>query len=190
MSIEQTLIQRSNNQCELCGATDDLRIYQVLPNDGSAEQSMYICGTCENQIENLQTLDADHWRCLNDSMWSTTPAVQVMSYRLLQALGNQELLDMMYLESDVKAWADSVEISANSTDDEGVTVHRDSNGTILKEGDTVTLIKDLDVKGAGFTAKRGTIVKNIHLTDDAKFIEGKINGTQIVLVAAYMKKSL
>lgn len=189
MSIEQTLIQRSNNQCELCGATDDLRIHQVLPSDGSAEQSMYICGTCENQIENLQTLDADHWRCLNDSMWSTTPAVQVMSYRLLHALGNQELLDMMYFEDNVRTWADSVKISGN-TQEEAAMIHRDSNGTILKEGDTVTLIKDLDVKGAGFTAKRGTIVKNIHLTDDAKFIEGKINGTQIVLVAAYMKKSL
>lgn len=190
MSIEQTVIQRSNNQCELCSSTNDLRIHKVLPNDGSAEQSIYICDVCEKQIENPQTLDTVHWHCLNDSMWSTTPAVQVMSYRLLQVLANQELLDMMYLESDVKAWADSVEISAKSTDDAGVTIHRDSNGTILSEGDTVTLIKDLDVKGAGFTAKRGTIIKNIHLTNDPKFIEGKINGTQIVLVCAYMKKSL
>jgi len=190
MSVEQILIQRSNNQCELCGATDGLRIHQVLPSNGSAEQSIYICDTCETQIQNPQTLDTDHWRCLNDSMWSETPAVQVMSYRLLQALGNQELLDMMYLEDDLKTWADSEKINAAATDDAGTTVHRDSNGTILQEGDTVTLIKDLDVKGAGFTAKRGTIVKNIHLTDDAKFIEGKINGTQIVLVAAYMKKSL
>ncbi len=190
MSIEQTLIQRSNNQCELCGATESLRVHQVLPSDGSAEQSIYICDTCENQIENPQTLNANHWRCLNDSMWSTTPAVQVISYRLLQALGNQELLDMMYLEDETKTWADAVKLIAGTTDEEGSTVHRDSNGTILQEGDTVTLIKDLDVKGANFTAKRGTIVKNIHLTDDAKFIEGKINGTQIVLVAAYMKKSL
>ncbi|MDD4885088.1 PhnA domain-containing protein, partial [Sulfuricurvum sp.] len=53
----------------------------------------------------------------------------------------------------------------------------------------VTLIKDLEVKGAGFTAKRGTIVKNIRLTDDPKYIEGKINGSTIVLVAAFMKKA-
>lgn len=188
MSIEQTLIQRSNHQCELCGSTENLDVLNI--GDGSAEQSVYVCETCRTQISNPQTLDTNHWRCLNDSMWSATPAVQVISYRLLQALGNQELLDMMYLEEDVKAWADSVNISANSTEDSGTVVHRDSNGTILSEGDTVTLIKDLDVKGAGFTAKRGTIVKNIHLTDDAKFIEGKINGTQIVLVSAYMKKSL
>lgn len=190
MSIEQTLIHRSNNQCELCSATDNLRIHQVLPSDGSAEQCIYICDTCENQIENPQTLDADHWRCLNDSMWSTAPVVQVISYRLLKALGNQELLDIMYLEEDLKTWADSVKISADLANEAGLIVHRDSNGTILQAGDTVTLIKDLDVKGAGFTAKRGTIVKNIHLTDDAKLIEGKINGTQIVLIAAYMKKSL
>lgn len=183
-----TVKERSNNQCELCGSTENLDILNI--GDGSAEQSLYLCETCRTQINNPQTLDADHWRCLNDSMWSETPAVQVMSYRLLQALGNQELLDMMYLEDDVKAWADSEKLNANSTNDAGTVVHRDSNGTILSEGDTVTLIKDLDVKGANFTAKRGTIVKNIHLTDDAKFIEGKINGTQIVLVAAYMKKSL
>jgi len=183
-----TIQQRSNNQCELCGSTENLDILNI--GDGSTEQSLYLCDICRTQINNPQTLDANHWRCLNDSMWSETPAVQVMSYRLLQALGNQELLDMMYLEDDIKAWADSKPLNGNNTDEAGAVVHRDSNGTILVEGDTVTLIKDLDVKGANFTAKRGTIVKNIHLTDDAKFIEGKINGTQIVLVAAYMKKSL
>jgi protein PhnA len=190
MSVNETLIQRSNSQCELCTSTDDLRPYQVRPSDGTADQSIFICAKCQNQIENPQNLDTDHWRCLNDSMWSATPAVQVMSYRILNALGAQDLLDMMYLEEDVKAWADSdmLKVTSSNNSDAAV-VHRDSNGTILNEGDTVTLIKDLEVKGAGFTAKRGTIVKNIHLTDDAKFIEGKINGTQIVLVAEYMKKS-
>lgn len=183
-----TLQQRSNNQCELCGSTENLDVINI--GDGSDDQSLYACEICRTQIANPHNLDANHWRCLNDSMWSEVPAVQVMSYRLLQALGNQELLDMMYLEDDVKTWADSKKLNPNSSDESGEVVHRDSNGTVLQDGDTVTLIKDLDVKGAGFTAKRGTIVKNIHLTDDAKFIEGKINGTQIVLVAAYVKKSL
>jgi protein PhnA len=189
MSVEQTLIQRSNNQCELCGAINNLKTYPIFPSDGTAEQSIYICDTCHNQIENPKNLDADHWRCLNDTMWSEIPAVQVMSYRLLNALGAQDLVDMMYLEDDVKAWADANKLKPASDASDDTIVHRDSNGTILNEGDTVTLIKDLEVKGAGFTAKRGTIVKNIHLTDDAKCIEGKINGTQIVLVAEYMKKS-
>ena len=189
MSIEQTLIERSGNICELCGTTEGLSPFEVAPSDGSADQSIYICETCKSQIENPQNLDTDHWRCLSDSMWSQVPAVQVMGYRLLSALGDQDQLDMMYLEDDVKGWAQSGMLNTASNDAGGPVVQRDSNGTILAEGDTVTLIKDLEVKGAGFTAKRGTIVKNIRLTDDARYIEGKINGSTIVLVAAFMKKS-
>lgn len=189
MSIEQTLQERSNNSCELCGATEGLSVFAVAPSDGSADQSIYICETCVSQIANPQNLDTDHWRCLGDSMWSQVPAVQVMAYRLLTALGDQDQLDMMYLEDDVKAWAESGMLNTSAGEDTGTVVQRDNNGTILSEGDTVTLIKDLEVKGAGFTAKRGTIVKNIRLTDDPKYIEGKINGSTIVLVAAFMKKA-
>lgn len=189
MSIEQTLKERSGGVCELCGSAENLAVFDVAPSDGSAEQAVYLCGTCRDQIGNPQNLDSDHWRCLGDSMWSQVPAVQVMAYRLLSALGEQDQLDMLYLEDDVKAWADAGMLKSAEAEEGGAVVHRDSNGTVLNEGDTVTLIKDLEVKGAGFTAKRGTIVKNIRLTDDPKFIEGKINGTTIVLVAAYMKKA-
>ena len=189
MSIEQTLQERSGNICELCGASEGLSGFDVAPSEGSADQSIYICETCKSQIENPQALDADHWRCLGDSMWSQVPAVQVMAYRLLSALGDQDQLDMMYLEDDIKAWAEAGMLNTSSNEEGGAVVQRDSNGTILAEGDTVTLIKDLEVKGAGFTAKRGTIVKNIRLTDDPRYIEGKINGSTIVLVAAFMKKA-
>lgn len=178
---------RNNTQCELCGSTENLELLNI--GNGSDEQSLTLCEICRTQISDPQTLDTNHWRCLSDTMWSEIPAVAVMSYRLLKALGESDLVDMMYLEDDVKKWADSGLLKGSEESSEGTVVHRDSNGSILTEGDTVTLIKDLEVKGAGFTAKRGTIVKNIHLTDDAKFIEGKINGTQIVLVAEYMKKS-
>ncbi len=187
MSVMDTLIARSGGRCELCGAEGELHLHAVAPSDGTAEQSVAVCGTCQEQLSHPESMDANHWRCLNDSMWSQEPAVQVMAYRILYTLRNegwpQELLDMLYLDDETKAWAE-----AGIAKDDGV-VHRDSNGAILQEGDTVTLIKDLEVKGAGFTAKRGTVVKNIHLTEDPKYIEGKINGTQIVLVAAYMKKS-
>lgn len=185
MSIEQILKERSGNCCELCRSTTDLSVYNVEPSDGSENQSIYICSKCKSELENPSSLNENHWQCLNDSMWSETPAVQVVAYRLLQALNNQDALDMLYLEDDIKAWADANPLIANNS---GI-VHRDSNGTILNDGDTVTLIKDLDVKGGGFTAKRGTVVKNIRLTDDPKYIEGKINGTTIVLVAEYMKKA-
>jgi len=53
----------------------------------------------------------------------------------------------------------------------------------------VVLIKDLKVKGAGFTAKRGTAVRNISLVhDNAEHIEGKINGQKIVILTQYVKK--
>lgn len=189
MSIEQTLKERSGGICELCGASENLEAFEVAPSDGSADQSVYLCGTCRAQIENPSDLNRDHWRCLGDSMWSQTPAVQVMAYRLLSALGDQDQLDMLYLEDDVKSWAQAGMLSTPNAEETAGGVTRDSNGTVLSEGDTVTLIKDLEVKGAGFTAKRGTVVKNIRLTDDPKYIEGKINGSTIVLVAAYMKKA-
>lgn len=186
MSVEKILKERSNNCCELCGADEKLSVYPVSPSDGSAEQSLYLCGTCTDQITAPQSLNPDHWRCLSESMWNQTPAVQVMAYRLLYALGDQDQLDMLYLEDDVKRWADAQTLLVS--DEEGV-IHRDSNGTRLNEGDTVTLIKDLEVKGGGFTAKRGTVVKNIHLTNQAKYIEGKINGSLIVIIAAFTKKA-
>jgi protein PhnA len=189
MSIKQELLERSGAKCELCGATEELSVYEVPPSDGSADQAVLVCETCLQQIQEPDTMDPNHWRCLNDSMWSVQPAVQVMAYRLLHRLRAegwpQDLLDMMYLEEDVKKWADA----GLDQDSEEAVVTKDSNGTVLNEGDDVTLIKDLVVKGAGFTAKRGTLVKNIHLTDNPLHIEGKVNGTQIVLVADYLKKA-
>lgn len=66
---------------------------------------------------------------------------------------------------------------------------KDSNGNLLKEGDAVTVIKDLKVKGSSTVIKRGTKVKNIRLTDDEEEIEGKVDGSIIVLKAAFLKKA-
>jgi len=74
--------------------------------------------------------------------------------------------------------------------DENTIVHRDSNGAILSAGDTVTLVKDLNVKGGGFTAKRGTAVRDISLvSDNAEHIEGKVSGQQIVILTKFVKKA-
>ena len=83
-------------------------------------------------------------------------------------------------------WAQAGIDSQDDEDDEMVTL--DSNGTRLLEGDTVTLIKDLDVKGTSFVAKRGTTVKNIHLTANSEHIEGKVNKMSIVLKTCFLKK--
>jgi protein PhnA len=126
-------------------------------------------------------------------MWSQVPAVQVMVWRTLRRLRHEgwasEALDMLYLDDDVRVWAESGEQDPEP-DLTGSLVHRDGNGAVLSAGDTVTLIKDLNVKGAGFTAKRGTAVRGISLVqDNAGHIEGRINGQQIVILTEFVKKS-
>ncbi|TNE79438.1 MAG: hypothetical protein EP334_04130 [Gammaproteobacteria bacterium] len=190
MSLEQILRERSNDQCELCTGTDGLTVFNVPPkSDDDADHSILLCSTCREQIEHPAQVDANHWRCLNDSMWSQVPAVQVMAWRMLDQLSGegwpQDLLDMLYLDDEVLAWAKSGQ-GAEGGDD--TTPTKDCNGTQLQAGDTVTLIKDLDVKGAGFTAKRGTAVRNISLTDNPEQIEGRVNGVRIVLLTCYLKK--
>ena len=66
---------------------------------------------------------------------------------------------------------------------------KDSNGTLLNAGDTVTVIKDLKVKGSSSVIKRGTVVKNIRLTDSEDEIEGKVDKTVMVLKTIYLKKA-
>ncbi len=66
---------------------------------------------------------------------------------------------------------------------------RDSNGTVLSEGDSVTIIKDLKVKGSNVTLKRGTVIKNIRLGDGDEAVEGnsdKVKGLR--LNPAFLKK--
>ena len=171
--------------CELCSSDVDVNSMEVAPSDASEEQSIYICIVCKAQIESAQ-LDATHFNCLNDSMWSETPAVQVMSYRLFNALGRQDLVDMMYMQEDVKSWADAASIGG----DDDTLVYKDANGVTLAAGDTVVITKDLDVKGTGFTAKRGTAVRNIGLVaGDSEHIEGRVNGVKIHILTKFLKKS-
>lgn len=65
---------------------------------------------------------------------------------------------------------------------------RDSNGTLLAEGDSVKIIKDLKVKGSSAMIKRGTLIKNIRLTDDAEEIEGRVERTVMVLKTMFLQK--
>jgi protein PhnA len=66
---------------------------------------------------------------------------------------------------------------------------RDSNGTILVDGDSVTLTKDLKVKGMSVILKRGTLVKKIRLTDNPAEIDCKVSGSEIVLRTEFLKKA-
>ncbi|MFV8377940.1 PhnA domain-containing protein [Flavobacterium sp. LB3R33] len=191
MSVERELSKRSGSKCELCGATENLKKYQVLPTKkGGLDESIMACSTCIDQIENPDNVDLNHWRCLNDSMWSEHAAVQVVAWRMLSRLRNagwpQELLDQMYLDEDTLAWAQA---TGEGEEDENKIIHRDSNGVILETGDSVVLIKDLKVKGSSMVAKQGTAVRNIRLDhENAEYIEGKVDGQTIVIITQYVKK--
>jgi len=192
MSIEKELQSRSESKCELCSATENLSVYEVPPaSNGSAEQAILTCQTCQDQINNPDTMNENHWRCLNESMWSQVPAVQIMAWRLLTRLSSkgwpQDLLDMLYLDDDALAWAQA---DGDGLDESDKVIHKDCNGTILNNGDNVVITKDLVIKGANFTAKRGTAVRKISLVpDSAREIEGKVEGQLIVLATRFLKKS-
>lgn len=68
-------------------------------------------------------------------------------------------------------------------------VVKDSNGTPLSEGDSVTVIKDLKVKGGSSDLKRGTLIKKIHLIDDPDLIECRVDGSTLVLKTIFLKKA-
>jgi len=192
MGMEETLQKRSNSRCELCTSQEGLTVYEVTPASNRNEEGhAHICANCLNQIENPDKVDVHHWRCLNDSMWSQIPAVQVIAWRMLTRLASegwpQDLLEMLYLDEKTLTWAHAVD--EDKIDDVAVK-HRDSNGTILESGDTVTLIKDLVVKGANFTAKRGTAVRGITLvSDNSEHIEGRVSGQRIVILTKFVKRS-
>ena len=185
--MERSLNKRSGSQCELCAATENLKVYQVLPTKkGGADESILACTTCIDQIENPGNEDQNHWRCLNESMWSEHIPVQVVSWRMLSRLHNTELVEQMYLDEDTLAWAQA---TGEGEEDENKVIHRDSNGVILSTGDSVVLIKDLKVKGSSMVAKQGTAVRNIRLDhENAEYIEGRVDGQTIVIITQYVKK--
>ena len=191
MSLERELKKRSNSICELCTNDENLQVYIAPPSkDENLNNALIACSICVDQIENPDATDANHWRCLNDSMWSEHKPVQIVAWRILSRLRKegwpQDLLDMMYLEDETLEFAKST--GEGEADPEKL-IHRDVNGVILEAGDSVVLIKDLKVKGSSLVAKQGTAVRNIRLDrENAEYIEGKVGPTQIVIITQYVKK--
>ena len=190
MKQEELLAKRSGNKCELCEATDGLKVYEVPPATGNMDDAILVCPKCLAQIEKKEELDSAHWQCLTTSMWSEVPAVQVMAWRMLNRLRNEswaaEQLEMLYLDEEKLNWAKA---SGDHESDSTVELHRDCYGAILQNGDTVVLTKSLDVKGSTVNAKVGTVVRNIRLVPDNKEqIEGRIEGQHIVILTKYLRK--
>lgn len=191
MKLIEQLQQRSSNKCELCQSGNSLKVYEVLPQISSdANDNIYICETCQSQIDKKAELDSAHWKFLSDTMWSEVPGIKLISWRMLHRLKNEswamDNLDMMYLDDETLTWAKA---TGDHENDAAVDLHRDCNGTVLQGGDTVVLIKSLDVKGSTLNAKMGTVVKNIRLVEEnTEQIEGKIEGQVIVILTKYVRK--
>jgi protein PhnA len=95
--------------------------------------------------------------------------------------------DYVYDEASGE-WMAASDLATQQADADRVEV-RDAVGNILADGDAVTLIKDLDVKGAGQTLKQGTLIKSIRLTGDAQEIDCKYPGIKgLVLRAEFVRK--
>ena len=186
--MTKELLSRCGGKCELCGSESNLAAFELPESKGYGDARIMICDTCTGQIKTPATIDMNHWRCLNDSMWSQVPAVQVMAYRMLKRLSAeawaQDLFDMLYLEEDVIEWAEKG-IAAEELDSVQTL---DVNGIALQAGDNVTIIKDLPVKGSSLVVKQGTAVRGIRLTNNPLHITGKAAGTNMVIIAAYCKK--
>lgn len=163
--------------CPLCTTANTPLLSTPVPG-GPVDATVDICAACADP-----DTPPDHFRVLASTMWSEDPALQVFAARTLKRLDTdwaRDLSDQLYLDDDTRAWADNV---PQATD------HKDSNGVPLATGDTVVLIKDLTVKGAGFTAKRGTAVYKISLVaDNPAHIEGRVEGQRIVILTEFVKK--
>src|SRR5690606_27957958 len=145
---------------------------------------------CHQELASISQNKSDYWKCLEKSIWTDSEVVKTYVYAILKIFEKdtwaQELIEQIYLNEEELKFVSQIKIPLQEFSTNVIT--RDSHGSELHDGDSVTLIKDLDVKGAGFTAKRGTLVKNIRLTENPEHIEGRVNGVGIVLVSKFLKK--
>lgn len=192
MSLSKKLQARSNGTCELCEAAEANNIYNVPHGSGAEiDTNIHVCDKCLAQINITEELESAYWSAfLPTTMWSEVAAVQVMAWRMLNRFREEtwahDALEMLYLDEDNLEWAKA---SGEHLSDVEDSLHRDCNGTLLIGGDTVTLIKDLDVKGSTLNAKMGTAVRNIRLDpNNPEFIEGRIDGQNIVILTKFVRK--
>lgn len=189
LTTSPELIARANGACELCLSTDDLAPFALTSPEGYTDSAAVLtCAECRRRLEERDLSDPDHWRALEKTMWTPVPPVQVIAWRVLAGLSRldwaRDLHDQLWLDEETAAWA-QMRAPAPVT----AATHFDGNGAALSDGDTVTLIKDLTVKGSSKTAKRGTAVRGISLvTDNPGQIEGRVNGEQIIILTKFVKR--
>lgn len=192
MSLSKKLEARSNGTCELCETAEANNLYNVPEGTGNdIDTNVHVCDKCLAQINITEELESSYWSAfLPNTMWSEVPAVQVMAWRMLNRFRDEswahDALEMLYLNEDDLEWAKATGEHLSNVED---SLHRDCNGILLNTGDSISLIKDLDVKGSSINAKMGTAVRNIRLDpQNSEFIEGKIDGQSIVILTKFVRK--
>jgi len=191
VKVEELVISRSQNKCELCGSPQGISMYDVPPKSVRSQNNcIMVCGKCHAQIEKREEPDSKHLQFLTASMWSEVPGIQIVSWRLLNRLRHEawafDSLDMLYLDDQTLEWAKA---TGDHLGDATADLHKDAFGNVLTTGDTVLITQSLNVKGASVNAKVGTQVKNIRLVpDNPGQIEGKIEGQLIVILTKYVRK--
>lgn len=114
-SFGKELARRSRSKCELCetvGAA--LTVFEIPPeskNEPEVERCLFLCENCHEQASNTKRFrPGEHWRCLAQTVWSETPAVQVLASRMLRRQAKsqawaQEALDGVFLDEETEVWS-------------------------------------------------------------------------------------
>lgn len=190
MNLLEMLKQRSRC-CELCLDTNGLQVYDLpMQEYSNLDNAILVCSKCAAQLNKQEPLDEPRWHCLNTAMWSEQEPVKITAWRMLNRLRNYswaaEALDMIYLTNESLVFAKK---TGDHENDGAAELHLDCNGNQLFAGDSVVLVKSLDVKGSSVNARLGTVIKNIKLVADNKEqIEGRIEGQMIVVLTKYIRK--
>ena len=116
-SLGRSLARRSGSCCELCrqsGVRLAPREVEPLPEEPDLDRALFLCETCTNGLGKRPPEDPRHWHCLQESIWSDVPAVQVMAVRKLREIAEdpdafwaRECLETLYLEPEIEEWVDA-----------------------------------------------------------------------------------
>jgi protein PhnA len=112
-ALGKDLARRAKSKCEITGAAGvPLRAYEVPPvsAEPELERILLLSEACHEVLENPKRLAGREWQCLAEVVWSESPAVQVVAWRMLQRLAQREdwareVLEELFLDPEVEAWA-------------------------------------------------------------------------------------
>ncbi|PCJ45737.1 MAG: phnA protein [Moraxellaceae bacterium] len=116
--LGKDLTRRSRAHCELCHISGvKLASFEVAPIQDvpDIEHTIFLCETCNDQLNKPKTIQPDHWHCLSVAVWSEVRPAQVVAVRMVKRLSGTiqwaaDLYEQVYLEPDVIEWIDQGDI--------------------------------------------------------------------------------